>query len=80
MRIKYLYTLSNIKLLYAKRRLKTCPGLYLFFGESGTGKTTYLKDVLSDKNALWLSAEKMKEMMLDDILEKTNISVVVDCR
>lgn len=74
MRKKYLYTFPNYKLKLARRGLRSCPGLYLFYGESGTGKTTYLRDVFSDKNVLWLSSEQMKQMMIDDILKKTPIS------
>ena len=75
MKRKYLFTIQNLNLLLAKRRLNACPGLYMFYGESGAGKTTFLRDVFADKDAIWISSEKMKQMIVDDILRKTPMTV-----
>ena len=72
---KYIYTLSNYRLFVIRKKLRSDPGVYVITGESGTGKSIFLRDVYNDKDVLWLSAEKMKQMMIEEIQNKKPVSV-----
>lgn len=73
---KYVYAITNWKLYLLKREiLSGRNGIYLISGPSGTGKTTFIKDLLVDRNVLWLSAEKMKQCVIDEIISKKRMPV-----
>ena len=42
-------------------------GIYLLYGESGTGKSARLKETLRGRKVLWLSSEQMKEMIMAEV-------------
>ena len=45
------------------------------YGKSGIGKSVFLRKTLCDRDALWLTSERMKQFIIDDVLGVQSISL-----
>lgn len=70
--MRFIYTTKNIETFLLKIciSIKTWPVVFRLFGESGSGKTTFLKDFASERHdVLWISCEELKEIICHRINE-----------
>lgn len=70
--MRFIYTTKNIETFLLKIciSIKTWPVVFRLFGESGSGKTTFLKCFASGRNdVLWISCEELKNLVCQNLSE-----------
>lgn len=81
--MKYVYSNKNIKVYLLKILIKAKrkPVVYRLYGESGSGKTTFLRNFAADRNdVLWISCEELKDLFCLRLNESEKITVLPDIK
>ena len=70
--MRFIYSTKNIETFFLKLciSIETRPVVYRLYGESGSGKTTFLKCFASGRNdVLWISCEELKNLVCQNLSE-----------